>query len=203
MFRRSCAVRARRDAQQLVLSDVYEFSPALAEYTPALIVPGGLSWEDLRPLPLRCASVPAHLSRLVHSLTPRYALFCRLLPVAFSRSPQTTADHASATQRRPSKPSGHGGRVSQAFAGKARQALLTCSRFNPREIGRLRRRRQALGTESESNTKYSVVVENSGDESRVRAQVLGIQGRFERGPVDHSAMKNSCGCHAATRRLPR
>src|SRR5580658_9416404 len=74
---------------------------------------------------------------------------------------------------------------------------------HPRRLGRLQRWRQALGIESESNTKYGVALENSGDESRGRVQVSGIQGRFGSGPVDRFAMKNSCECHAAWRWLLR
>ena len=66
---------------------------------------------------------------------------------------------------------------------------------HPRRLGRLRRRRQALGTESESNTKYGVTVDNSGDDFRGAPQVSGIQGRFGRGWQYVFAMKNSWGCH--------
>ena len=59
------------------------------------------------------------------------------------------------------------------------------------------RRRQTFVAESESNTKYSAVVENSGDESPGRAQVSGIRRRFGRGCDGVFAIKNSCGCHGA------
>ena len=76
---------------------------------------------------------PIHIGALQrHAVTSRYGRrfagpSSRLAHVR--RTPEFAT--ASAADRRPSKPSGHGGQAPQAFAEKARQALLTCSRRDP------------------------------------------------------------------------
>ena len=61
------------------------------------------------------------------------------------------------------------------------------------------RPRQALVSDSESNTKYGVTAHSFGNESGEAAQVSGIRERFGRGLWNVFDMELSCGCHGAGR----
>ena len=137
-----------------------------------------------------------HLNALLRPATalPVFLPALAVVPAGVRRSLSRSPHRSKLIPRRPAqRPSLQAiwPRRASTSSLRGESTTSTAYSFPPslRRLGRLRRRRQALGIESESNTKYSVALENSGDESRERPQVSGIRRRFGRGLVDRFAMR--------------